>query len=186
MEILELLYKRRSIREYQERTVESKVLELLVRAAVCAPSACNSQPWEFVIVNDEEAMNQLRNGLFFGPYNAPAAIVVCANMDLAQKGPYKEYWIQDCSAATENIHIAAVGMGLGTVWIGAYPNMNVVKNIRTALGIPEHVIPLSVVYIGYAAEEKEARSQYDPKRVYWQHYDEERKHRAREKNLKHK
>ena len=185
MDILELLYRRRSIRKYQDRPVSNDTLELLLKAAACAPTASNNQPWEFVVVNDKDIMDNLRKGLYFGQYNAAAAIVVCANMDLAPKGPYKEYWIQDCSAATENIIIAALGLGLGTVWIGAYPNKVAVNNIQKALAIPAEVIPLSVVYIGYAAEEKEPRTQYNPKRVYWNQYDSERKHRARNKNLKH-
>jgi nitroreductase len=185
MDIIELLYKRRSIRKYHDKPVSNETLELLLKAATCAPTAANNQPWEFVAINNEHTMDELRSGLFFGNYNAPAAIVVCANMDLAPKGPYKEYWIQDCSAATENIIIAASGLGMGTVWIGAYPNLDAVKNIRRTLSIPEEVIPLSVVYIGYAAEEREPRTQYDPKRVYWNQYDSGRKHRARQKNLKH-
>lgn len=106
-------------------------------------------------------------------------------MNLASKGPYKEYWIQNCSAASENLIIAATGLGLGTVWIGAYPNVDAVRQTRKVLNIPDEVIPLSVIYIGYAAEEKEPRTQYDSKHVYWQRYDPDRKHRARGKNLKH-
>lgn len=184
MNVLELLMSRRSIRKYKEQPVDKTILEELLKAAMCAPTASNNQPWEFVAINDEEIMKSLRAVLYFGPYNAPAAIVVCANMKLAPKGPYKEVWVQDCSAATENILIAAAGMGLGAVWIGAYPNQNAVKDIQSVLAIPEEVIPLSVIYVGYAAEEKEPRTQYNPKRVYWQLYDPERKHRARKKNLK--
>ena len=185
MEILELIYKRRSIRRYLDKAVDRDLIEQLIKAAMAAPTSANNQPWEFIAVNDRSTMEALKQGLFFGPYNAPAAIVVCANMKLAPKGPYKEYWIQDCSAATENILLAAVGLGLGTVWIGAYPNQGVVDHIRKVLSVPDEVIPLSVVYVGFPDEEKEARTQYNPKRVYWQRYDAERKHRARKKNLKH-
>lgn len=184
MDILDLLYKRRSIRKYKEKPVEKEILEELLKAAMCAPSSSNNQPWEFIAINEEPTMDRLRKGLYFGPYNAPAAIVVCANMKLTSQGPYKEYWVQDCSAATENILIAAVGLGLGTVWIGAYPNSNACDHIGKVLNIPKEVIPLSVVYIGYPEEEKESRTQYNPKRVYWQQYEPQRKHRARDKNMK--
>lgn len=185
MEILELLMKRRSIRKYKDMKVENDVMELLLKAAMCAPNSSNTQPWELIAVNEEPYMNELRAGLYFGPYNAPAAIVVCANMKLAPSGPYKDYWIQDCSAATENILIAAAGLGLGAVWIGTYPNQNAVHHVKKVLCIPDYVTPLSVVYVGYPDEDKEPRTQYNPKRVYWQMYDPERKHRARNKNLKH-
>lgn len=184
MDIIEILYKRRSIRKYQDKEIGCESLELLVKAAASAPSASNFMPWEFIVVNDKAIMQKLRDGMYFGPYNAPAAIVVCSNLDLAPKGPYSEFWVQDCSAATENILIAATGMGLGTVWIGTYPNKNAVKHVQKVLAVPEHVIPLSVVYIGYPDEMKEPRTQYDAKRVYWQQYDPERKHRAKKKNTK--
>lgn len=185
MDVFEILMKRRSVRRYKALKVENDVMELLFKAAMCAPSSANTQPWELIAVNEEPYMSELRAGLYFGPYNAPAAIVVCGNMELTSHGPYKDVWVQDCSAATENILIAAAGMGLGAVWIGAYPNKNAVEHIKKALFIPDHVIPLSVIYIGYPNEEKEPRTQYNPKRVYWQLYDPERKHRARNKNLKH-
>ncbi len=184
MEILDIIFSRRSIRNYQERMVERDVLEKLLRAAMAAPTAANARPWEFVVVDDPEYLSQLKAVLPFGQYNPPAAIVVIGNPDIANNSAGKMYWVQDCSAAIENILIAATGMELGTVWIGVYPLESRVKSVRKVLNIPENATPLGVVYVGYPAEKKEARTQYDAHRVYWQVY-EERKRRAKIKNAKH-
>lgn len=183
-EITEYIYKRRSIRRYADKEVEREKLELLLKAAMAAPTACNNQPWEFIVVTQKETMDELRGKLRFAPYNAPSAIVVCGNMTLA-KGGMERYWVQDCSAAMENILLTASGIGLGSVWIGVYPLPSVIKPVSEVLGIPEYVIPLGIAYIGYPGEEKESRTQYNEKRVYWEQYDEIRKHRARPKNMKH-
>ena len=184
MDILNVIFSRRSIRKYQERRVEREVLVQLLQAAMAAPTAANAQPWEFVVIDEPENLDPVKAVLPFGKYNPPAAIVVCGNPDIANNSAGKLYWVQDCSAAIENILIAAVGMGLGTVWIGVYPLESRVNSVRKVLNMPENVTPLGVVYVGYPDEQKDARTQYDPHRVYWQVY-EERKRRARTKNAKH-
>jgi nitroreductase len=184
MDILEVIFSRRSIRKYQERKVERETLVQLLQAGMAAPTAANAQPWEFVVVDEPEGLENLRGCLPFGQYNNPAAIVVCGNPDIANNSVGKMYWVQDCSAAIENILIAAAGMGLGGVWIGIYPVESRVEAVRKALNMPAGVTPLGAVYLGVPAEQKEARTQYDEHRVHWQIY-EERKRRARLKNAKH-
>jgi nitroreductase len=184
MDILSVIFSRRSIRKYEERKLERDVLVQLLQAAMAAPTAANARPWEFVVVDEPEYLDPLKAVLPFGQYNAPAAIVVCGNPDIANNSAGRLYWVQDCSAALENMMIAAAGMGLGSVWIGVYPLESRVKSVRTVLHMPENATPLGVMYVGHPAEEKEARSQYDPHRVYWQVY-EERKRRAKVKNAKH-
>lgn len=183
MDAIEAIYKRRSIRNYLDKKVDEEIILDLLKAATAAPTAANCQPWEFIVIDNDERLFKLRENLVFGRYNAPLAIVVCGNMKLAFKGPGKEMWVQDCSAAIENILIAATSMGLGTVWIGLYPiesNMNPVKKL---LNIPEHVNPLGIVYVGYPAEEKEPRSRLDEKRIYFQEYDPSRKHKSKNKPI---
>jgi nitroreductase len=182
---LEVLFRRRSIRHYKPDPLPRETLEQLLRAAMAAPSACNSQPWEFIVVDEPESLRGLIKVLRFGQYNPPAAIVVCANLKIANNSAGKHFWQQDCSAAIENILIAATGLGIGSVWIGVYPIPGVLKAVRHALNIPEAVIPLGVVYVGFPDENKPSRTQYDPKRVYWQTY-EARKPRMRAKNAKNK
>lgn len=180
---LDYIFRRRSIRRYKDKEVSKEQLEMLIKAAMAAPTACNNQPWEFIAVKEKETMNKLRNNMVMGKYNAPAAIVVCGNMKLASGG-LKNHWDQDCSAAMENILLAATSMGLGSVWIGVHPVKGFMDSVRDIFDVPDYVIPLGIAYIGYADEIKEPRTQYNEKRVYWEKYDKTRKHRARPKNLK--
>lgn len=182
--VINTIFKRRSIRNYIKKEVEKEKIILLLKAAMAAPTAANRQPWEFIVVNDDEKLNKLKCTLREGQYNAPLAVVVCGNMKLAFRNKDKEIWTQDCSAAIENMLIAAVELGLGSVWIGLYPQMNKCNPVSKVLNIPEHVIPMSIVYFGYPAELKEPRTQYNEKRVYWQEYEPERKHSTRTKNIK--
>ncbi len=168
--ILETIFQRRSIRQYQERPVPRELLIDLLRAAMAAPSAVNKQPWEFVVVTRPERMAELQAVLPYGKYNAPAAVVVCGVPELAQNEPTGSYWVQDCSAATENLLLAATGLGLGTVWTGVYPVTARVREVQRVLGLPEGVIPLGVILVGYPAEAKPARTQYREDRVHWERY----------------
>lgn len=136
-----------------------------------------------MILSNFTKLTELRSTLREGQYNAPVAIVVCGNRDLAFSNKAKEIWTQDCSAAIENMLIAAVSLELGSVWIGLYPELNKCKPVSKVLNIPEHVIPMSVVYFGYPDEIKDPRTQYNDKRIYWQEYEPARKHKARPKNI---
>ncbi len=170
MSIQDTIYERRSIRQYQEKPVEREKLETLLKAAMAAPSAMNIKPWEFVVVTEPETMDEIRSSLMFGKHNAPAVIVVCGNTAFFKHPMASKFWVQDCSAATENILLAAVELGLGTVWLGVHPIHNFSKRISQILHLPEKVKPLNVIYVGYPAEEKPARTQYDPDRVHWETY----------------
>lgn len=181
MDVIETIYKRRSIRKYLDKTVEKDTIITLLKAATAAPTAANCQPWEFIVIDEVKKISKLKESLIFARYNAPVAIVVCGNMKLAFKGPGQEMWVQDCSAAIENMLIAATSIGLGTVWIGVYPIESNIKPLKKILNIPEHVTPLGIVYVGYPAEDKEARTRFDEKRVYWQEYEPKRKHRTKNK-----
>jgi len=167
---LETILRRRSIRKYTDQTVEPEKLDLLLQAAMAAPSAMNCKPWEFVVVTDPDELALFRSRLIFGNRNAPAAIVVCGNPRLSTNPAARLFWVEDCSAATENILIAAVGLGLGTVWVGIHPVAEFVRIVREIACLPKHVIPLGLIYVGYPAEEKPARTQYDEKRVHMDTY----------------
>jgi len=180
---LSFFMKRRSIRSYQERNVEKEKIEFLIKAAMSAPSACNTQPWEFIIVTEKLVLEEIKNQLPMARYNAPCAIVVCGNTHLCRNT--KQMWIQDCSAAMQNILLAATTVGLGSLWVGVYGVEPFVEKVMNVMGLPEHVLPLGIAYIGYSNEEKEPRTQYNEKRVFYEVYDINRKHRARPKNSKH-
>jgi nitroreductase len=181
VEALTAIYSRRSTRNYLGKEVDRDTIITLLKAATAAPTAANYQPWEFIVVDEYDKLVELKKEIVFARYNAPVAIVVCGNMKLALKGPDRDMWIQDCSAAIENILIAATSLGLGSVWIGIYPVENRVRTLKKIFNIQEDVIPLSIVYIGYPAEVIEPRTQYNEKRVYWQEYEPKRKHRVKDK-----
>ena len=181
MDTIEAIYKRRSIRNYLDKKVEKDTIITLLKAATAAPTAANCQPWEIIIIDESEKLSELKDKLIFARYDAPIAIVVCGNMKLSFKGPSQEMWVQDCSASIENILIAATSIGLGSVWIGIYPLENNIKSLKKILNMPEYVTPLGIVYVGYSAEEKEARTRFNEKRVYWQEYEPSRKHKTKDK-----
>jgi nitroreductase len=173
--VFNAIYGRRSVRSYVEgKDVEHEKIVKLLKAAMAAPSACNIQPWEFVVVTEPETVRQIKQSIErWGNYNAPMIIVVCSYPELI---PWEDdNGVRDCSAAIENMLIAAPVMDLGAVWIGGFDP----GSIRQLLDIPEHVVPVGVIYVGYPAEHHEPRTQYLEEAVYWQKYDPERSHQPR-------
>lgn len=167
---LDIIYKRRSIRSFRERVVDRDLLIELLHAAMAAPSAVDRQPWEFVVVTGTERMKELQGLLPFGKYPAPAAVLVCGRPDLAENEWDGNFWVQDCSAATENVLLAAAGLGLGAVWTAVYPKQSLIRAVNQLLGIPSFVIPLNVVLVGWPGEEKPPRTQYREDKVHWEKY----------------
>lgn len=169
-EPLHYIFRRRSIRKFLDKPVEPEKLELLVKAGMAAPSAMNGQPWEFVIITEENRLEELRKILPYGKFKAGAAIAVCGN-PLGKLNPTSEmFWVQDCSAATENILLAAQELELGACWIGVHPIPIVKTNVHKFLGLPRSVKPLCLIYLGYPEFFKNPRTQYDPSKVHWQKY----------------
>jgi nitroreductase len=168
--ILDTIYRRRSIRVFDGRKVSKEILIELLKAAMAAPSASNSKPWEFILVTSRTTLETLESKIKYGRYKAPAAVVICANTSLSNDESARNFWVQDCSAATENLLIAAAGLDIGTVWIGVYPREDVMQILRDMLNIPANVIPLNIVYVGYPADEPESRTQFEESRLHWEKY----------------
>ena len=171
---IDWILKRRSIRQFTEQEVTSDQITLLLEAAMAAPSAMNLKPWKFVVVTSEERLNQLRKALPFGKMGAPCAIVVCGDLRSFKRAVQERFWVQDCSAATQNILLAATTLGLGTVWCGVHPISRIENAVGNALEIPDGVIPLNVIFVGYPAEEKPTRTQYSEKNVFTDRFDNPR------------
>jgi nitroreductase len=152
---------RRSIRKYSQEPVSEEQIRRLLEAAMAAPSANNLQPWHFMVVTERRLLDALANAHPYGKMllEAPLCIVVCAE-------PENAHWVQDCSAATENILLAATEMGLGSVWCGVAPSSQREHDVRDILGIPAHMTPLNLVPIGHPAEQKEPRTQFKAERVH--------------------
>ena len=121
MELKEVLLKRRSIRKFTDQKVSDDIIEELLHAGMSGPSACNRQPWEFYVIKNEEMLVKMRRTSRFTNMEAQLAIVICGNLDKALPDSMKDYWIQDCSAATNNILLRVTDLGLGAVWCGAHP-----------------------------------------------------------------
>lgn len=169
--ILEHILARRSIRRFTSEPVSAGDIRSLLDAAMAAPSASNRRPWAFIVVTDPEVLASLRRGLVMGRYGAPLSIIVCGNMRRAWPGPGRDFWMQDCAAATQNILLAATGMGLGAVWIGVHPIAPFRWHVAHVLHLPKWMRPLAVVHIGHPDESKAPRTQYDESAVHWQRFD---------------
>lgn len=165
--VLDAISARTSIRAYQDRPVGADTVELLLRAAMSAPSARNRQPWAFIVVDDKDLLRQLADSL---PYAqsaaaAPMAVVVCGVLTESQGATNAGWWVQDAAAASENLLLAAHAVGLGAVWTGVYSYEDRVRAVRNVLGLPRHVVPLNVIPIGYPAENPAPRQKWDPAKV---------------------
>ena len=165
MEVKDALLKRRSIRKYLDKEVSDEIIEELLHAAMSGPSACNRRPWIFYVIKDQDKLNELRKASRFSNMNAPLAIVVVGDLSRSLPLQLKDFWIQDCSAATENILLRATDLGLGSLWCGIYPQKRPVERVKEILGITNNDIPFNIIYIGYGDEEKESRDQYEKNRV---------------------
>ena len=158
-----------SVREFTGEKISEAQLDTLLRAAMAAPSAINKQPWAFIVVTDEAKIAALGEAL---PYsrcsNKPAvAIIPCGDLSKAIEGEMANFWINDVSAATENLLLAAHAMGLGAVWTGLHPDMNRAKMVQKMLGLPEHIIPLCVVPVGIPAEQPEIKDKFKPENIHY-------------------
>ena len=164
---METIMTRTSIRSFTDRTVSADTVEMLLRAGMAAPTAVNKQPWHFVVIDDRAVMDSLGgNGRQSQMWKeSPLAIVVCGDMDKALDGPGRDFWIQDCSAATENILLAAHALGLGAVWTGCYPIEERVANVSRVLNLPETIIPLCVIVMGYPNEQPAPKDKWKPENV---------------------
>lgn len=160
--VLDNIATRTSIRDYEARPVEQAKVDKMLRAAMAAPTAMNKQPWHFVVVSQRSVLDALSGA---NPYakmlkKAPLAIVVCGDTEKMIEGGGRDFWIQDASAATENLLLAAHAMGLGAVWTGAYPSEERSNSIKKVLSLPDNLIPLNMVVLGYPAEHPQPKDKF--------------------------
>lgn len=167
--VIENIMTRTSIRQFTDQPVAKDTLDLLVKAGMAAPTAMNKQPWAFIVITDKEMLNALNEVKpWFNLKTATAAIVVCGDLSKEEKDWSAEYWVQDCSAATENILLAAHAYGLGAVWCGVYPNPEILPAVTKLLGTPEHIVPLNVITLGYPAENPEPKDKFNTESIHYQ------------------
>jgi nitroreductase len=163
---MDYILTRRSVRAYTTQPVSDESVTQLLKAAMAAPSAGNQQPWHYVVVRDRAQLEAIASA---SPYagmtrEAQVAVVVCGDLDLDVRDGF---WVQDCSAATENLLLAAHALGLGAVWLGFYPREERVQALRRLLGAPDNIVPFAVVPAGYPAEHPAPADRFDVRRIHF-------------------
>ncbi len=166
MEVFEALLNRRSIRKYTSDNVTDTQVEELLRTAMYAPSAVNKQPWHFIVFRDKNTIREITTihpnaGMLEG---SPVAVLVCYDEKLQHDEGYGPV---DCSAATQNILLAAHARGLGAVWVGVYPRKNRIEALHRIFDLPENIRPFSIVSIGYPAEKRSFPDRFRKERIHY-------------------
>lgn len=161
---LETIFNRKSVRKYTERPVDKEMLETLVRAGMAAPSSRDRRPWEFIIVTDRNLLDTMGDGLPLARMlkETKQAIIVCGDTIKSNNA-----WQLDCSAAAQNVLLAAESMGLGAVWTAAYPYPERMKVVRDALQLPEHIVPLTVIPVGYPVGMEKTKDKFNKKQMHY-------------------
>lgn len=162
------LYKRRSIREYNDKEISLEELEELVKAGMNAPSAHNKKPYDFIIVRDKKTLKRLSQT---GPYahmleQASAAIIICSIAD-EETTPY---WQADCGAVTENILLEATSLGIGSCWIGEYPNIEKSEKVKMILEIPKDYQVFSTISLGYPLKDKKENNNFYTEKIHYEKF----------------
>lgn len=168
-EVLRVIHNRKSVRHFTEQAITKKQLVTLVKAGMAAPSAVDRRSWAFYIVTNRQKLNEMGSVLPYAKMlpQAPAAIVVCGDLIKAGNLLEDEYWVYDCSAATENILLAAESMGLGAVWTATYPGNERADHVSRILDLPEHHMPLNVIPIGYPTGVDKPKDKWEPENLKW-------------------
>lgn len=168
--VLENIFSRKSVRNFTDQIVSDSDLEQLVKVGMAAPTAGNKQPWHFIIVTDRSVLDEFADNLQYAKMlkQAPAAIVVCGDTTKTFEGIEEEYWIQDCSAASENILLAVESMGLGAVWTAFHPMLDRIALARKLLELPEHIKPLNIIAIGYPKGNTPPKDKWNTASLHWQ------------------
>ncbi len=164
LDTIEAIKTRRSVRRYTSRPLAEADLREILRCGMQAPSACDEQPWRFVILRDKALLARAGE---INPYaafarEAPAAVLVCGDLELDR---CQGYWVQDCSNCAMCMLLAAHAMGLGAVWTGIYPLADRVEGFRALCGLPAHVTPLALLVIGHPAEQPAPENRFKPERI---------------------
>ena len=166
---LQFIFNRRSVRKYEKKEIPEGMFTDLFEAAMAAPSAVAKDPWHFILVRDREMLDKIVQILPNGQMlrQAPAAVIVCGDINRANLKEVS-YMLQDLSAAVENILLAATALGLGSCWLGMHPRPDRMDGIRTLFSLPENIIPMCGVALGWPAEQPEPRTRYNPERIHFE------------------
>jgi nitroreductase len=167
---IETIMNRKSVRNFTGGSIDKEILRTIVKAGMAAPSAVNMQPWGFVVVTARQTLDALAEALPYAKMcaGAQAAIIVCGDPKLAPVDTNFDYWVQDCSAATQNILLAVESLGLGAVWTAAYPRAERAASVRQICGIPDGIMPLNVIPIGIPSGKDLVKDKFKAERIHWE------------------
>lgn len=173
MDAMECIFSRTSIRSFSDTPVPESELLKLVEAGMAAPSAVNMQPWLFNVVTNRQLLDTLSDKLPYAKMlkSAPAAIVVCGDLRKTLDQRERDYWVEDCSAASQNVLLAAHAIGLGAVWTAVYPVTSRIDSVQHTLNIPDYLIPLNVIPVGYPDETREPKQKWDAQKTHWNRWE---------------
>jgi len=165
---IDVIYKRTSVRNYSNKKISEEQIETILRAGMAAPSGMNIQPWRFIVIRNRKILDNLGANL---PYAkmlsmADSAIVVCGELNKSENKDLQSLWIQDCSAASENILLAITSLGLAGLWTAVYPYKDRMAIVKKYCKIPENILPLNVIPMGYPAEEYSSKNKWDPSKIH--------------------
>ncbi len=171
---INVIMTRTSVREYTTQRVPDSLITKVLRAGMAAPSAMNKQPWAFVVIEEPNLKSKIAKHL---PNAKPVegcsfAVVVCGNLNTSMESdnPTAGNWALDCSAATENMLIAAHALGIGSVWCGIYPKADREEEVRDLLSLPDSIVPLNVIAFGYPANPTMPKDKWEPSKVFDEEY----------------
>ena len=171
-ETIKTIHQRKSVRHFTDKEVTKEQLEAIVRAGMAAPTAINAQPWQFLVVTDKELKAKYAEGNRQAEMinKCQALVIICGDMNIGNERS-QAFWVQDVSAATENLLLAVESLGLGAVWTGVYPIEERVKEVKEKFALPEKVIPLCVVLVGHPEGDlDQPKDKWKPERLHWNKY----------------
>ncbi len=166
MDLFSAMLTRRSIRKYLDKEIPNGEINNLLKSAMYAPSAMNSQAWQFVVINQRQKLDDIIKVISHAEMlkSAQAAVLVCGDLNLEKNIDYIE---QNCSAATQNLMLCAHGLGIGSCWIGVYPVKETISGLQDLFKLPEYVVPISLVSLGYPAENPIAEDRFKTEKVHF-------------------
>lgn len=166
MDIQELLLNRRSIRKYKDQKINKDDMNSILKAAMYAPSAMNLQPWQFIVIDDKVVLKETIKSIPHAEMlkQSAAAVLVCGDKAIEKN----ESWLlQNCSAAVQNILLSAYGLGIGSCWIGIQGMDDIVKNIILQFKLPENIIPVALISLGYPDETVTAEERFKTEKIHY-------------------
>jgi len=165
---LKTIFNRKSVRSYTDGAVSEKQLMTLIKAGMSAPTAVDKRPWDFIVITDKAVLLKLAAALPYAKManQASAAIIVTGDLNRQYGGKDSSFWMLDCSAASENILLAAESMGLGAVWTAVFPDQDRIQGVRKILGIPENIVPLNFIPVGVPVGNEKPKDKFDPKQIH--------------------